>query len=72
MIPGYFLARLAKFQGIVSVNDFWFPCRLQELSQALLALLEILFCMGRIVTTALTNLVPPRHVDDCYAIHFLH
>ena len=26
-----FLTRLAKFQGIVSVNDFWFLCRLQEL-----------------------------------------
>ena len=28
--------------------------------------------MGRIVTTELPNLVPPRHIDDCYAIHFLH
>ena len=25
------LARLAKFQRIVSVNDLWFPRRLQEL-----------------------------------------
>ena len=24
--------------------------------------------MGRIVATALPNLVPPRHIDDCYAI----
>ena len=24
--------------------------------------------MVRIVTTALPNLVPPRHIDDCYAI----
>ena len=25
--------------------------------------------MGRMVTTALPNLVPPRHIDDFYAIH---
>ena len=28
--------------------------------------------MGRTVTTELPNLVPPRHIDDCCAIHFLH
>ena len=33
---------------------------------------KFLFCMGRIVTTALPNLVPPRHIDDCCEIHFLH
>ena len=27
---------------------------------------------GRTVTTVLPNLVPPRHIDDCHAIHFLH
>ena len=27
---------------------------------------------GMIVSTELPNLVPPRHIDDCYAIHFLH
>ena len=33
---------------------------------------KFLFYMGKIVTTALPNLVPPRHIDDCSAIHFLH
>ena len=33
---------------------------------------EVFVYMCRIVTTALPNLVPPRHIDDCYAIHFLH
>ena len=33
---------------------------------------KFLFYMGRIVTTALPNLVPPRQNDDCYEIHFLH
>ena len=30
------------------------------------------FHIGRIVTTELPNLVPPRHIDDCYAILFFH
>ena len=33
---------------------------------------KFLFCTGRIVATVLPNLVPPRHIDDCFAIHFLH
>ena len=33
---------------------------------------KFLFFKGRIVTTALPNLVAPRHTDDCYEIHFLH
>ena len=31
MIPGEIFTSFAKFQGFVSVNDFWFHCRLQEL-----------------------------------------
>ena len=33
---------------------------------------EVFVYTGWIVTTELTNLVPPRHIDDCSAIHFLH
>ena len=33
---------------------------------------KFLFCTGRIVTTVLPTLVPPRHVDECCVIHFLH
>ena len=33
---------------------------------------KFLFCTDRIVTTVLPNLVPPRHIGDCFAIHFLH
>ena len=39
MIQGWFFTRFAKFQGIVSVSDFWFPRRLHELHEALLGLL---------------------------------
>ena len=39
----------AEFQGILSVNDFWLPRRLQELHQALLGLSRnFLFYTGRI------------------------
>ena len=31
-----------------------------------------LFCTGWTVTTQLPSLVPPRHIDDFSAIHFLH
>ena len=45
MIPGEIFTNLAKFQGIVSVNDFWLPFRLQELLQ--LCFLKS-FCFARI------------------------
>ena len=35
MIPGEIFTSFAEFQGIVSVNAFWFPLGLQELLQAL-------------------------------------
>ena len=33
---------------------------------------KFLFYTGMIVSTVLSSLVPPRHIDDCSAIHFLH
>ena len=30
------------------------------------------FCTGMIVSTVLPSLVPRLHIDDCFAIHFLH
>ena len=33
---------------------------------------KFLFCTGRIVTSLLPNLVPPRRIDDYVVIHFLH
>ena len=46
MIPGKIFTGLAKFQGIVSVNDFRLPIRLQELLQASLCFLRS-FCFAR-------------------------
>ena len=47
MIPGKIFTGFAKFQGIVSVNDFRPPVRLPELLQAPLCLLRS-FCFARI------------------------
>ena len=46
MIPGYFFTGFAKFQGIVSVNDFRLRIWLQELLQAPLCFLRS-FCFAR-------------------------
>ena len=43
MIPGKIFTGFAKFQGIVSINDFWLPIRLQELLQASVGFLSS-FC----------------------------
>ena len=47
MIPGKIFTSFAKFQRIISVNDFWIPICLQELLQAPLGFLRS-FCFGRI------------------------
>ena len=47
MIPGEIFTSFAKFQEIVSVNDFRLPIRLQELLQAPLCFLRS-FCFARI------------------------
>ena len=59
MILGKIFTGFAKFQGIVSVNDFWLPIRLQELLQASLVSCEVfvshgyawIHCVARSCTT---------------------
>ena len=46
MIPGKIFTGFAKFQGIVSVNDFRLPIRLRELLQAPLCFLRIFVLHG--------------------------
>ena len=48
MIPGKIFTSFAKFQGIVSVNDFRFPIWLQELLQAPFLCFLRSFCFARI------------------------
>ena len=47
MIPGKIFTGFAKIHRIASVNDFWFPRRLQELHEVLLFLLGS-FCFARV------------------------
>ena len=47
MIPGKIFTSFSKFQGIVSVNVFWFPLGFQELLQAPMCFLRS-FCFTRI------------------------
>ena len=61
MIPGKIFTGLAEFQGIVSVNDFWLPRRLQELLWDLLGLLR-----------SFSVLHGKDSNDVCCVIHFLH
>ena len=69
VIPGKIFTSLAKFQGIISVNDLRLPVRLQELLQASLPFPEkFLFCTD--MTGSIGWLDPARrlHVDDCFEI----
>ena len=54
MIPGEIFTSFAEFQGIVSVNDFWFPLGFQELLQASLGFLWS-FCFARICLDPLSG-----------------
>ena len=72
MIPGKIFTSLAKFQGIVSVNDVKFPLWLQELLQAPLCFLKSLFCTDTLGSIDWPIHVPRLQIDDCFEIHNLH
>ena len=67
-----FFTGLAKFQGIVSVNDFRLPIRLQELLQAPFVFPEkFLFCTDTTGSIGWPSPAPRLHIDDCFEIHNL-
>ena len=72
MIPGKIFTGFAKFQGIVGVNDFRLPIRLQELLQASLSFLKFLFCTDTLGSIEWPSPAPRLHIDDCFEIHNLH
>ena len=73
MIPRKVFTRFAKFQGIVSVNDFWLPIGLPELLQTLVCnLRSFVFCTDKIESVELPNLGPLQRFDDCVEMHILH
>ena len=47
MIPGKFFTSFAKFQGIVNVNDFWFPIRVPRTFASFSGVL-VKFCFARV------------------------
>ena len=73
MIPGKIFTSFAKFQGAVSVNDFWFPRRLQGLLQALFRILRSFgFTWVMIESIELPDPLPQQHIDDCFENHIFH
>ena len=64
MIPGKIFTSFAKFQGIVSVNDFRFPLGFQDLLQASLCFLWS-FCLARICLDPLSGQVLHH---DCISV----
>ena len=73
MIPGKIFTGFAKFQGIVSVNDFRLPIWLEELLQASSVFPEkFLFCTDMTGSIGWPSLAPRLHIDDCFEIHNFH
>ena len=69
MIPGKIFTSFAEFQGIVSVNDFWFPLGFQELLQASLGfLVQFCFCTDTPGSIEWLDPAPRLHIDDCFEI----
>ena len=73
MIPGKIFTDFAKFQEIVSVNDFRLPRRLQELLQAPFVFPEkFLFCTDTTGSIGWPSPAPRLHVDDRFEIRNGH
>ena len=65
MIPGEIFTSFAEFQGIVSVNDFWFPLGFQELLQAFSGfLVKFCFCMDTPGSIEWLDPAPRLRIDD--------
>ena len=60
MMPRKIFTSLTKLQGVVSVNDFWFSGRFQELLQAPFCFLWSL-CFARIILNPLSSQVLHHH-----------
>ena len=72
MIPGKIFASFAKFQGIVSVDDFRLPFWLQDLLQAFVFPEKFLFCTDMTGSLGWLSPAPRLHIDDCFEIQNLH
>ena len=68
MIPGEIFTSFAKFQGIVSVNDFWFPLGFQERTFASFSgfLVKFCFCTDTPGSIEWLDPAPRLRNDDCF------
>ena len=72
MIPGKIFTGFAKFQGIVSVNDFrLFLSARETFLNSFPSIEKFSFCTDRIESIEWQDLVPRLRVGDCFEIHLL-
>ena len=74
MIPGKIFTSFAKFQRIVSVNDFRFPMWLpRTFASSFCVSWEVFVLHGYDWIHWVAKSLPPRlHIDDCFKIHNFH
>ena len=73
MMPGKIFTSFAKFQRIVSVNDFRLPIRLQELLQAPFVFPEkFVFCTDMPGSIEWLSLAQRLRIGDCFEIRNCH
>ena len=69
MIPGEIFTSLAEFQGVVSVNDFWFPPRVPGTFASFSGfLVKLCFCTDAPGSIEWLDPAPRLHIDDCFEI----
>ena len=71
MVPGEIFTSFTEFQGIVSVNDFRIPLRLQELLQAPLGV-KFWFCTDTPGSSGWLGPAPRLLFGDCFEIRICH
>ena len=73
MIPGKIFTGFAKFQGIVSVNDFRLPnLAPRTLASSFVFPEKFLFCTDTTGSIGWPSPAPRLHIDDCFEIHNFH
>ena len=67
MIPGEIFTSFAEFQGIVSVNDFWFPSRVPgTFASFSVVLVKFCFCTDTTGSIEWPCPAPRLHTGDCF------
>ena len=73
MISGKIFTSFAKFQGIVSANDFRLPNSAPRTFASSFVFTEkFLFCTDTTGSIGWPSPAPRLHIDDCFGIHNFH